>query len=220
MKKIGPSILGVSDETIVNVTNKLLSSGCDFIHYDVMDGKFVLNTSFSIDHFKFLKGNIDNKDAFFDVHLMTFDLENHIKEYGEVKANNITIHYEACHKEDIIPYINLIKSYSSKAGLAINPSTDVKEILEFLPYLDLVLVMSVVPGKGGQSFIESSLEKISYLKEYKKKHNLNYLIEVDGGINDKTIIKAREAGCELFVVGSFIIKSSSYKEALEKLKND
>lgn len=220
MKKIGPSILGVSDETIVTVTNKLLSSGCDFIHYDVMDGKFVSNTSFSIDHFKFLKANIDDKFAFFDVHLMTFDLENHIKEYGEAKADNITFHFEATKKEDIISYINLIKSYSSKAGLAINPSTDVKEIEEYLPHLDLVLVMSVVPGKGGQTFIESSLEKIAYLKEYKKKHNLNYLIEVDGGINDKTIIKARVAGCELFVVGSFIIKSSSYEEAMEKLKND
>lgn len=220
MMKIGPSILGVSDDKIVSVTNELLKAGCDFIHYDVMDGKFVTNTSFSIDHFKFLKANIDNKDVFFDVHLMTFDLEKHIKEYAQAKANNITFHYEASKKEDIIRYINLIKSYSIKAGLAINPSTSVKEIEEYLPYLDLVLVMSVVPGKGGQAFIDSSLDKISYLKEYKKKNNLNYLIEVDGGINDKTITKAQEAGCELFVVGSFIIKSSSYVEAMEKLRHD
>ncbi len=220
MKKIGPSILGVSDEAVVAVTNSLMKDGADFIHYDVMDGKFVENTSFSINHFKNLKSNMDKKDTFFDVHLMTYDLETHIKEYGEAKANNITFHYEACKEEEILPFINLIHSYGIKAGLAINPSTDVKVLEKYLPYLDLVLVMSVVPGKGGQGFIESSIDKIEYLKDYKTKKKLSYLIEVDGGINDKTINLAYKAGCDLFVVGSFIIKSGDYKLAMEKLLND
>lgn len=220
MKKIGPSILGVKDENVVAVTNSLMKDGADFIHYDVMDGKFVENTSFSISHFKNLKANIENKNTFFDVHLMTYDLNKHIEEYAKAKADNITFHYEACNKEEILPLINLIHFYGVKAGLAINPSTDVKVLDEYLPFLDLVLVMSVVPGKGGQGFIESSVDKISYLKDYKVKHQLNYLIEVDGGINNKTISLAYNAGCEVFVVGSYIIKSDNYKKAMETLLND
>ncbi len=220
MKKIGPSILGVSDETIVDVTNSLMRDGADFIHYDVMDGKFVSNVSFSEEHFKSLKANIEKKDTFFDVHLMTYDLKKHIQGYASSCADSITFHYEACKEEEILPLISLIHSYGIKAGLAINPDTDVKVLDKYLSSLDLVLVMSVVPGKGGQGFIESSVDKIAYLKTYKIKNKLNYLIEVDGGINDKTISKAYNAGCELFVVGSYIIKSNNYKLAMEKLIND
>ena len=134
------------------------------------------------------------------------------------KVKYITFHYEAVKKNNIEHFISYIKDKGFKCGISLNPSTDIKKITKYLSLVDLVLVMSVVPGKGGQAFIESSLEKIKYLDSYRKKKNLKYLIEVDGGINDQTSKLCKEVGVDILVSGSYILKSDNYEERIKSLK--
>ena len=214
--KIAPSILGVPCLETPEVIKNLLSAGADYIHYDVMDGKFVSNTSFPIEEYEYHKAHIDSS-VVFDVHLMTYDLVNTIKKFAP-GASYITFHYEAIEDNKIEDLISLIKSFNVKAGISICPSTDVRVLNPYLKDLDLVLVMSVVPGKGGQSFMEVSLDKISYLDNYRKEYNLSYEIEVDGGINEETSKLVKERNVDILVAGSFIIKSNDYKAQIAKLK--
>ena len=214
--KIAPSILGVECLQAPKVINKLIEDGADYIHYDVMDGKFVSNTSFPIEEYEYHKENVDSS-IIFDVHLMTYDLFENVKKYSK-GATYITFHYEAIEEEKINDLISYIHSFNVKAGISICPDTKVDVLLPYLNSIDLILVMSVVPGKGGQSFMEISLDKISYLDKYRKENNLNYLIEVDGGINEETSKLVKERNVDILVAGSFIIKSNDYKSQIEKLK--
>ena len=214
--KIAPSILGVPCLETPDVIKNLISSGADYIHYDVMDGKFVSNTSFPIEEYEYHKAHVDSS-VIFDVHLMTYDLVEQIKKFAS-GATYITFHYEAVEENKVEDLISLIHSLGVKAGISICPSTDVRVLDPYLNDLDLILVMSVVPGKGGQSFMEVSLDKISYLDTYRKENNLNYLIEVDGGINEQTSKLVKERNVDILVAGSFIIKSSDYKAQIDKLK--
>ena len=154
--KIAPSILGVPCLETPDVIKNLISSGADYIHYDVMDGKFVSNTSFPIEEYEYHKTHVDSS-VIFDVHLMTYDLVEHIKKFAD-GASYITFHYEAVEDNKIEDLISLIHSFGVKAGVSICPSTDVRVLDPYLKDLDLVLVMSVVPGKGGQSFMKSYLK--------------------------------------------------------------
>lgn len=215
MTKIAPSILGTKEEDLVSTCEKLLSSGADYIHFDVMDGFFVENKSFSASILDKLKKALPR--AFFDVHLMIINVEQQVDKYIDAGADLITFHYEAVEKENMISLINHIHLRGCKVGISIKPDTSFKEIKPYIPYIDLVLVMSVEPGKGGQSFMPSALEKIENIFALKTL-NPYLLIEVDGGINALTGPLCVQKGADVLVAGSYILKSDSYKERIDSLK--
>jgi ribulose-phosphate 3-epimerase len=207
--KLSASILNIKEPKREEV-GKLSKLNIDYIHVDVMDGIFVENTTYSYEEFKEILSLSDKPK---DVHLMVSDVKKNIDLYANLNPEFITFHYEAI--SEVGSVINYLKSKNIKVGLSIKPGTDVSEITSFLPYVDLVLVMSVEPGKGGQEYIENSTNKINKLKELREKNNYNYLIEVDGGINDITKEKAKNA--DILVVGSFITKGD-YKEQIKKIQ--
>lgn len=214
---ISPSILAANFNDLDNDLLRMQKAGIDFIHFDVMDGKFVNNTTFGVPLLK----ELAPKFGFtYDVHLMVVNPQEVYKDFINAGANYLTFHYEAMSSDEAVEeLINLIKKENCKVGLSIKPGTDVSKIEKFLDKLDLVLVMSVEPGFGGQAFIESSIEKISTLSNYKNSKNLAYLISVDGGINAKTGPRARNAGADILVSGTYLFKSTSLVEDISKLSN-
>lgn len=214
--EISPSILSADFKFLDKDIKDIINAGVKYLHFDVMDGQFVKNISFGIPVLKSLKEG--NYPLIFDVHLMIIDPEKYLEDFIKAGADIVTIHYEAVKEEDIIRLSEFVHKLGTKFGLSIKPKTEVSKIKPFLKYLDLVLVMSVEPGFGGQSFIESSCEKISELKKLKEENKYQYLIEVDGGINDKTSKKAKKAGAEILVSGSYIFKSTNRKEKIESLR--
>lgn len=191
---------------------RVLNDVCDNIHFDVMDGIFTENKTISFSDMVDIDEVITKPK---DIHLMVKNIYKYVDLYKKLNPQCITFHYEAT--DDIDRVINYIKSCGIKVGMAINPDTDVKKITNYLDKIDLVLVMSVFPGKGGQEFIDIT-DKIDYLKEFKIKNNLNYIIEVDGGINDKTIKLVGEA--DLIVVGSYITDSDNFLEKVKILRGE
>ena len=208
--KIAASFLDIKEPKIDEL-NYLDSLDIDYIHLDVMDGIFVENKTYTYEEFYDIT-RFTTKPK--DIHLMVSDVKKNIDEFSRMKPEFITFHYEAV--SEVSSVINYIKELGVGVGMSIKPSTDVSEIVNYLPYLDLVLVMSVEPGKGGQIFIEESVKKIDQLYNLRKKENYNYLIEVDGGINNETIKKCNNA--DICVVGSYITKQD-YKEAIRKLRD-
>lgn len=200
--KVSASFLKIQDEEdkILN-----LDKYADYMHYDVMDGNFTESKTPSLTHFKINKPK--------DIHLMVTDLKSYIDEYSVLDPLFLTFHVEATN--DVLEIINYIKAKGIKVGLAFNPDTPVSSVIPYLSTVDLVLVMSVVPGKGGQPFIDVT-NKITELINYRKKNNLNYLIEVDGGINDKTISKVKNV--DIVVSGSYITDSDDYLKKIQILK--
>ena len=207
--KIAASFLAIKENIKEEVT-KLSNENIDYMHLDVMDGIFVDNKTYTKEEFEFITSDI-NKPK--DIHLMVSDVKKYIDEFINLDPEFLTFHYEAV--SEVSSVINYIKSKNVKVGISIKPSTNLNEIYEYLNYVDLVLIMSVEPGFGGQAFIESSVDKINALYEIREKNNYNYVIEVDGGINDLTIKKCSHA--DICVVGSFITKQN-YSEAIKKLK--
>ena len=185
-----------------------------WLHFDVMDGKFVSNITYNHDMVKTIK---EYSDQFFDVHLMIENPEHYYQEYISAGADLVTFHYEAA--EDIKSIIKEIKSLGTKVGISIKPDTDVRVLDPYLIDLDLILIMSVEPGKGGQKFIPESLKKIQYLADKRNTFNYNYLIEVDGGINLETAKTVKNAGCDIIVVGSFLFNQTDRKTLIEELEN-
>ena len=208
--KIAASFLDIKEPKCEELT-KLDSLDVDYIHLDVMDGIFVDNKTYTYEEFYDIT-RLTTKPK--DIHLMVSDVKKYIDEFSKMNPEFLTFHYEAV--SEVSSVINYIKDLGIKVGMSIKPSTDVAEIAKYLPYLDLVLVMSVEPGKGGQAFIEESTKKIEQLYNLREKENYNYVIEVDGGINDTTIRKCYKA--DMCVVGSFITKQN-YEEALRKLRD-
>ena len=182
-----------------------------YLHLDVMDGKFVPNSTFNHEFIK----NI-NKDYIFDTHLMIEEPIKYIKDYALAGSDYITFHFEAA--DDSKEVINLIKSFGVKAGISIKPKTSVEEIENLLPLLDMVLVMSVEPGYGGQKFMESSIDKVRKLKELKEKNNYSYIINIDGGIKDVTLPFVKDY-LDLAVSGSYIANAEDPIANLNKLLN-
>ena len=178
----------------------------DWLHFDVMDGKFVSNTTFNYELVKEI--NTYNK-LYADVHLMCDNPIDDIKHYAEAGAKSITFHYEAVKKEEIMLLVNEVRTYDMKVGISIKPNTNVEVLEEFLPYLDNILIMSVEPGKGGQKFLDSSIDKIKYLRERQDKYH--YLISVDGGINNETAKLVKEAGADVIIVGTYLANSLKEK---------
>ncbi len=185
-----------------------------WLHFDVMDGKFVKNTTYSHELVAEVKSY---SKQFFDVHLMIEKPEEYLDDYIKAGSDLITFHFEAV--DDAKQVIDYIKNNNVLAGISIKPDTHIDVLDNLLPYLDLVLIMSVEPGKGGQKFIPNSIDKIKYLNEKRNSFNYRYLIEVDGGINLDTAKRVREAGCDVIVVGSFIFNSNNRNDLIGELEN-
>ena len=213
---IAPSLLSADKEHLKDEILKVEALGCEFIHWDIMDGIFVPNKSFPVSA---VKENAKVHKMVNDVHIMVADPMNVALEFIEAGADYVTFHFEAlacpkCCKK----LIDKIHSMGCKAGISIKPKTNVKVLKELVQYVDLVLVMSVEPGKGGQAFIPSALGKIKKLRKWIDKENLNCLIEVDGGINDVTGQKCRKAGVDILVAGSYLYGHDDIKERVESLR--
>ena len=208
--KISPSILSADFSILKEEIEKITDA--DYIHIDVMDGNFVPNLTFGAKLIKDIK-KYTNKP--FDVHLMVNNPENYINSMVDAGADIITIHYESCIHVDRV--LDTIKKNGVKAGLTLVPSTHENVLTYLLDKLDLILVMSVNPGFGGQKFIYSQLDKIKSIK--KMIENKPIEIEVDGGINEDTAKLAIEAGADVLVAGSYVFGANNYNEAIKKLKN-
>lgn len=211
---IAPSILSLDYSEFKSQLN-ILNENCEYIHFDVMDGHFVPNLSFGPDIFKAFR---KNSNLFMDVHLMVSNPFYFSDVFIKAGADGITFHDEALPDlESKLELINKIHDNYCKAGISIKPKTDVLSIMPLLDEVDLVLVMSVEPGYGGQAFIEDTYEKIKQLNDYRLRKNLNYKIEVDGGVNDKNAYKLKECGTDILVAGSFVFKGD-LKANIDNLK--
>jgi ribulose-phosphate 3-epimerase len=213
MVKIAPSILSADFADLGRDIEKTIEAGADWIHIDVMDGSFVPNISFGIPVMKAIR---PLTDKFFDVHLMIVNPSNFIDAFADAGADLINFHYEA--EIHIDRAIEKIKARGIKAGITLNPATPVSVLSTILPKLDMVLIMSVNPGFGGQSFIPYTLDKVKELREMADRLNPDLLIEIDGGIAEDTIRSAVEAGVDVVVAGSAVYKNGEIKRNIEVLR--
>ncbi len=212
--KIAPSMLSADFSKMGEELSRVENAGADIIHLDVMDGVFVPNITFGIKMVADLK-KIATKPL--DCHLMIVSPEKYVKKFAEAGADYVTVHYEAC-KENLANVLKLIKSCGVKCGLVINPDTPVEKIVNEIPLCDMVLVMSVFPGFGGQSFISDVLVKVSEIRDIIDKNHYNCLIEIDGGINPRTALAAKKAGCDVLVAGSSVFGAKDAAKAISDLR--
>lgn len=199
--KVAPSLLSCNFLNIQQEIKRLEEAGVDYIHFDVMDGNFVPNISFA---FPILNQIRQVTDLTIDTHLMVQDPERYIQTFAEAGSDIITVHVEATNH--IHRAIQMIHDTGKKAGITLNPGTPIESVVPVLKDIDLVLVMTVNPGFGGQKFIDNGIEKIKFLKDYKEKYHLNYEIEVDGGVNEVTAKTCIDAGADVLVAGSYFFK--------------
>lgn len=218
MVEISTSVLSVKKEGAIKVLYNLEMAHTDYYHIDVMDGKFVENDTREVmlEYANTIK-QISNIPL--DVHLMVNDLKENIDEYIGLEPNIITFQIEACKdNKEVTDIINYIKENNIKVGIAIKPSTNIKEIYEYLPYIHTVLIMTVEPGKGGQKLIPETVDKVQELKRYIDENNIDIDIEVDGGINSENAQELQEKGANILVVGTSIINSENYTDTINDLK--
>ena len=213
MKMISPSLLSADFGNLQRDIEMLNKSECDWLHVDVMDGLFVPNISFGQPVIKFIKKHAQKP---LDVHLMIMDPARYIADFKEVGADIITVHYEACTHLDRT--IHAIKDAGLKAGVVLNPHTSVCLLEDIIQECDLVLLMSVNPGYGGQKFIENTYNKVKQLKEMVIRKNPSCLIEIDGGVNTKNASKLFETGADVLVAGSAVFKSENPIETIKLMK--
>lgn len=201
---LAPSVLSL-DYADFNNSIEILNNKCEWLHFDVMDGHFVPNLTFGPD---ILKAFRKSTSLFLDVHLMVSDPKFFVEPFAKAGADGITFHLEALDfdEEKIIDTINFIHSKYLKAGISIKPGTDIEKLYPYLKYVDLVLVMSVKPGFGGQKFMSDQLEKVKQLKALKVIDKYDYIIEIDGGVNIDNIKEIVDAGAEAVVAGSAVFK--------------
>lgn len=213
MSRLAPSILSADFSKLGEEISTIEKAGADIIHVDVMDGHFVPNISYGAVVMKSLLGKTKMP---FDVHLMIENVDRYIDEFVTENTEYITVHQEVCmHLHRTIDHI---KSKGIKAGVSINPATPISSLENILEYVDLVLVMSVNPGFGGQKFIESSLEKIRKLKRIREENRYNFVIEVDGGVNLENARKLVKAGADILVAGSSVFAADDVVKRVEKFK--
>lgn len=215
MIKISPSMLSCDFSKIGEEAEKIANSGADMLHLDVMDGHFVPNITFGAPVIKSIR---NRSDIIFDVHLMISDPLKYAEDFVKAGADIITFHVES--DSDIKDTIEKIKSLSCKVGLSVKPATPIETVFPYLEDIDMVLVMTVEPGFGGQSFMEDMMKKIIILKEKLREVEKTVDIQVDGGINEKTIATAAKAGANVFVAGSAVFGCESYETAISSFRRN
>lgn len=219
MVEVSASILTVEEGTEAETFFALEKSKTDYFHIDVMDGKFVEKDTYQkmLEYSSYIR-RISNLPI--DVHLMVEDVKSGVEDFSSVEPNIITFHLEACKsKEEVMENIRAIKDVGAKVGISVKPNTPIEKVYEYLPYIHMCLIMTVEPGKGGQTLITDMLEKISTLKKYVDENDLEIDIEVDGGINLKTAPRVKEAGANILVAGTAILVASDYSIIINELKN-
>ena len=215
MIKLAPSILSADFAKLLEDVKKVEKAGCEYLHIDVMDGHFVPNITLGPGIVKSLRKDVN---MVFDTHLMIENPDNYIKDFVDAGSDLIVVHVEAC--RHLHRTIQNIKSYNVKAGVALNPATPIETIKHVLQDVDMVLIMTVNPGFGGQSFIESMIEKIKELKQIIDEKNLNVDIQVDGGIKPSNINQVVEAGANVIVAGSAIFNSENIEETVKLMRKN
>lgn len=218
MVEISTSILSVKKGEEAETFFALEKSKTDYFHIDVMDGKFVEKNTYKkmLEYASYIK-RISNLPL--DIHLMVENIDEAIEDFLAVEPNIITFHYEACKdKEEVMKYINKIKENHCKVGISVKPETNIENIYEFLPYVHMVLVMTVEPGKGGQTLLNDMVDKISTLKKHIEENNIEIDIEADGGINLKTAESVKKAGANILVSGTAILIAKDYKVIIDELR--
>jgi ribulose-phosphate 3-epimerase len=209
---ISPSVLAADFSKLGEEVNKVHSAGAQYIHLDVMDGIFVPNISFGPPVITSLR---KVTDIIFDVHLMITKPERYIKDYVDAGADIITFHYESCDDPEAV--IDMIRSYGVRPSISIKPATPPEKIFSLLDKVDMVLVMTVEPGFGGQSMIPETVEKVRVLRDYANEQKINIDIEVDGGISAKNLDLVTSAGANVIVAGSAIFKADDPQRVIEDM---